>query len=334
MNKVGLILDAENIEELKDLAIKAESANFHSVWTTELYRTSFQQIAAAASVTDRIKLGTAVTLAFVRSPLITALTTLDLDELSNGRFILGLGTGAKRTNENFHGIPYGDKPVTRVKECIELVKGIISNSHTDNKIQFKGEFYNVNTKGYKRAFKPLRTDVPVYLAGIGSKMVGASAQLADGYIGHVVCSLEYLKNVVNPQIGVMGSIKKNFQRCSIITCAISDNKESAKNHAKATIAFYATVRTYQPPFELHGFTKQTEKIRQAYFAGDVESMIRNVTDDMVETFAVVGNRKYCRDKVDEYREYLDLPILSVPHYFIDFKDVKKYQHALIDAFKS
>ncbi len=334
MSNVGLILDAKSIDELKQLAREAEQASFHSVWSTELYRTSFQQIAAAASVTSKIKLGTSVALAFVRSPLITALTALDLDEFSNGRFILGLGTGAKRTNENFHGIKFGDKPVTRVKECISLIKSIISGSHTGEIIDFKGEFYNIDTKGYKRAFKPVRESIPVYLAGIGSNMVRASSECANGYIGHVVCSLKYLEEKVLPELRPEKTTASDFNRCSIITCAISDDLKKAREHAKATIAFYATVKTYEPPFKLHGFTGQTQLIRDAYFKKDIKSMINHVTDEMVDTFSVVGDKNFCKEKINEYRKYLDLPILSVPHYFIDFEDVKKYQLSLIDTFSS
>lgn len=332
MNKVGLILDAKTINDIKDLAFNAEQANFHSVWATELYRTSFQQISAAASVTNKIKLGTAVALAFVRSPLITALTALDLDEFSNGRFILGLGTGAKRTNENFHGISYGDKPVTRIKECITLIKSLISGSHKGDIIDFEGEFYDINTKGYKRAFKPVRTSIPVYLAGIGTNMVKASSKYADGYIGHVVCSLKYLEKNVLPQFEV--SDDTDFTKCSIITCAVSKDLKKAREHAKATIAFYAMVKTYEAPFKLHGFTEQTKLIRNAYFKKDVKSMINHVTDEMVDTFAVVGDKNFCEERINEYRKFLDLPILSVPHYFIDFKDVKNYQMSLIEAFAS
>lgn len=331
MSKVGLILDAKSINELKELAIAAEQANFHSVWTTELYRTSFQQIAAAASVTSKIKLGTSVALAFVRSPMITALAALDLDEFSDGRFILGLGTGAKRTNENFHGVNFGDKPVTRVKECISLIKSFISGSHKGEIIDYEGEFYDINTKGYKRAFEPLRISVPLYLAGIGTNMVKASSECADGYIGHVVCSLKYLEEKVIPSFSQKND---DFTACSIITCAVSEDLERAREHAKATIAFYAVVKTYEAPFILHGFTEQTKLIRDAYFKKDIKSMISHVTDQMVDTFAIVGNSDYCKEKVDKYRKYLDIPILSVPHYFIDFREVKKYQISLIEAFSS
>lgn len=335
MKPVGLILDANSISDLTVLAKKAEDANFDSVWATELYRTTFQQLSAVANSTNNIKLGTAVALAFVRSPLITSLTALDLDEISEGRLILGLGTGAKRTNEMWHGVNHG-KPVTRIKECIELIRLISSGAHKDEVLSFKGEYYDISTKGYHRAFEPVRESFPIYLAGVGSNMIRASAEVADGYLGHVVCSLKYIKDVVSKgiQSGLKKSnrTKKDFKTCSIITCAISENKKDAIEAARATIAFYATVRTYEPPFKLHRFQKQTELVREAFFKRDIKTMISSVSDDMVNTFAVVGTPSECRNKIDEYREYLDLPILSAPHYYLDFEEVKQYQNAILDTF--
>ncbi len=335
MKPVGLILDGHSISDLVTLAKKAEDANFDSVWATELYRTSFQQLSAVATSTQNIKLGTAVALAFTRSPLMTTLTALDLDEISGGRLILGLGTGAKRTNEMWHGIEHG-KPVTRIKECIDLIRLFSSEVHNGDPISYEGEYYNISTKGYHRAFKPYRKEFPIYLAGVGSNMIKASAEIADGYLGHVVCSLEYIKNVVGKNIdaGLKDSnrSKVDFQACSIITCAISEDRKKALEAARATIAFYATVRTYEPPFKLHGFTKETEMVRDAFFKRDIQKMIGCVTDDMVDTFAVVGTPSECSKKVDEYREYIDLPILSAPHYYIDFEEVKQYQDAILDTF--
>lgn len=335
MNNTGLILDAVSIDDLKELAVKAENANYHSVWSTELYRTSFQQISSTASVTSRIKLGTAVALAFTRSPLITALTAMDIDELSDGRFILGLGSGAKYTNEKYHGVNYG-KPVKRMKELISLIRKYISSSHIPGGFQFKGEYYDINTKGYRRAFKPLRDNIDIYLAGIGANMVRTAGESADGYIGHVVCSYNYLNEVVLPAIDhgleISGRERKEFNIASIITCAVSEDIDKAVNDAKATIGFYATVRTYREPFLLHGFEKEIEEIRKAYFENDIKKLIRSVSDKMVEVFAIVGNKDYCLEKVNEYRDYVDIPILSAPHYFIDFKHVAEYQDRLIELF--
>ncbi len=335
MSRVGLILDAEKISDIVVLSEKAESAGFDSIWTTELYRTSFEQLSVAAHSTDKINLGTAVALAFVRSPLITSLSTLDLDEISNGRIILGLGSGAMRTNENFHGITYG-KPVKRIKECLEIIRLITSNTHNVEPITYEGEYYKINLRGYHRPFKSFRERIPIYLAGIGKHMTQAAAEFADGYLGHVVCSLKYLKEILSQSIkcGLDKSKRdlKDFQRASIISCAVSKNKKDAMRAARGTIAFYATVRTYQSPFLLHGFERETQRVREAYFKGDVESMLSNVTDEMVNAFSVFGDADECRKRIDEYRSYIDLPILSAPHYFLDFQEVRQLQENIFEAF--
>ena len=336
MHKTGLILDAESLSEIKNLSIKAEEANFHSIWSTELYRTSFQQISPVSQVTSKIQMGTAVSLAFTRSPLITALTALDIDELSDGRFILGLGSGAKYTNEKYHGVSYG-KPVKRIKECIEIIRHYTSSAHKGLDYEFNGEFYNIKSKGYKRAFKPQRNKIDIYLAGIGKNMIQAAAEVADGYLGHVVCTLPYLKEVVIPAVnkGLDLSEKNhdNFQKCSIITCAVSDNIEKAVNDVKATIGFYATVKTYREPFLMHGFEKEIDEIRKAYFNNNIKGMINSVPDKMVDIFSITGTDNECINKINSYRELIDLPILSVPHYFIDYKDVKNYQLNLINLLR-
>ena len=335
MSRVGLILDAEKISDIVDLSKKAESAGFDSIWTTELYRTSFEQLSVAAHSTDNINLGTAVALAFVRSPLITSLTALDLDEISNGRMILGLGSGAMRTNENFHGIKYG-KPVARIRECIELIRLITGSFNKKEPLIYEGEYYGINLRGYHRPFKPIREKIPIYLAGIGGYMTQAAAELADGYLGHVVCSLKYLREVLSQSIksGLEKSKRdlKSFQRASIICCAVSKNKGDAMRAVRGTIAFYSTVRTYQSPFLLHGFEKETQRVREAYFKGDVESMLSHVTDEMVNSFSVFGDAEECRKRIDEYRNYIDLPILSAPHYFLDFQEVRQLQYNIFEAF--
>ncbi len=335
MKNTGLILDGKNISDLAALAKEAEGAGFDSVWATELYRTSFQQLSAVASATSAIKLGTAVALAFVRSPLITALTAIDLDEVSNGRLILGLGTGAKRTNEMWHGISHG-KPVSRIKECIDVVRVITAKSHMDEPVSYSGDYYKISTKGYHRPFKPFRENIPIYLAGVGKYMTQAAGEVADGYLGHVVCSLRYIKDVISKSLKMglrnSGRDRRDFKVASIITCAVSDNKKEAMQAARATIAFYSTVRTYEPPFKLHGFEKEAAKIREAFLKKDIKSMLDSVTDDLVNTFAVVGNAHECRKKVEQYRDHLDLPILSAPHYFLDYEVVKEYQRAILKTF--
>ncbi len=333
----GLIVDSHSLKEIVEISKYAESAGFHSVWATELYRTAFQQLAAIAPNTSTIKLGTAVALAFVRSPLITAISAMDLDESSDGRLILGLGSGARRTNEMWHGQPFG-KPVARIKECVDVVRRVIAGSHMGGDVVYGGRYYDINIRGFKRPFEPVRTNVPVFLAAVGEGMARASARTADGYIGHIVCSKKYIEKKVLPALRTglseSGRTRSDFCVSSIFTCAVCGEKDlpETKRAAKATVAFYATVKTYRKPFDLQGFTARTETIRDFYFKGDVEGMIENVTDDMLDTFAIVGTADQCRKRIDSYSDYLDLPILSAPHYYLEPGQVSMYQKRIIESF--
>ncbi len=334
---LGLIVDSHSLREIVKLSKSAESAGFHSVWATELYRTAFQQLAAIAPQTSTIRLGTSVALAFVRSPLITAISAMDIDEASNGRMILGLGSGARRTNEMWHGQTHG-RPVARIKECIDIVRRAVSGLHTDEDIVYKGDYYNINMRGFTRPFEPVRKDIPIFLAAVGENMARASAESADGYIGHIVCSGKYLTETILPALRTglsqSGRRRSDFNISSILICAVCGRGDlsEARRAAKATVAFYATVKTYWKPFKLHGFIKQAGNIRDAYFSGDVESMVENVSDDMLDTFAIVGTADQCRKKLQDYREFLDLAILSAPHYYLEPEQVRMYQNRIVEAF--
>lgn len=334
---LGLIVDSHSLTGIVEISKYAESAGFHSVWATELYRTAFQQLAAIAQHTSKIKLGSSVALAFVRSPLITAISAMDIDEASDGRLILGLGSGARRTNEMWHGQPHG-KPVTRIKECVDVIRRVICGSHTGSDVTYGGEYYDINIKGFTRPFKPVRTDVPIFLAAVGGAMAGAAALCADGYIGHIVCSKKYIEETVVPALrdglASAGRERSDFCVSSIFICAVcgKNGLEEARRAAKATVAFYATVKTYWRPFTLHGFIGQAEKIRDAYFKGNLQAMIENVTDDMLDTFAIVGTADECRNKLDGCSDYLDLPILSAPHYYLGPEQVEMYQKRIIETF--
>jgi alkanesulfonate monooxygenase SsuD/methylene tetrahydromethanopterin reductase-like flavin-dependent oxidoreductase (luciferase family) len=223
-----------------------------------------------------------------------------------------------------------------MREFIRVLRLLTGGAHGAKPVEYKGEYYDINLRGYRRPFVPVRERIPVYLAGVGGRMCRAAGETADGYLGHVVCSLRYLNEVVTKEIeaGLKASGRKrsDFVAASIITCAISNDKRRAMHAARATIAFYATVKTYEPPFRLHGFEKETARIREAFLRGDADSMIKHVTDDMIGTFAVVGDAVECRKKIDEYRKLIDLPVLSAPHYYIDFEEVSEYQVSLLEAF--
>ena len=337
-NNIGLILDPKSFDNLKYVAVKAEQNGFHSLWVTELYRSSFEQLSFLASITNTISLGSAVTLAFTRSPLVTTISALDIDEISKGRLILGLGSGAINTNRKWHNSPLFDKPTERMGSFYELFRKIEESLLNRSDLIYKDEFYDLSIKSFRRPFEPFREQIPLYLGGIGPKMTNLSSERFDGYIGHVVCSMEYLKNDIVP---LFVRNKSQASLTSIVLCSINEDKKKAIDDAKGTIAFYATVKAYSKPFVDLGYGENVEKIRNAFFDvnnkkkynNNTEEIIKNVSDEMVADFAICGSREEVKEKIIEYQKILSFPILTAPHYYLDETTVRYYQDKILETFK-
>jgi probable F420-dependent oxidoreductase len=316
-------------------AKRAEDAGFEALWTAEMFHDPFLPLSAAASATSRIELGTSIALAFVRSPWVTALAALDLDALSGGRFTLGLGTGLKRFNERWQGVAYG-KPTPHIREVVQIIRLISENAHRGEPIRFKGQFYDLDIQGWQRPSHPVREHFPIYLAGVREGMIRTAAQVADGLLGHPIYPLRWVRDVVTPALArglhESGRERDGFRLCLGVCCAIDSDLGAAKRAAAATIAFYATVNTYEPLFS--AFSQEVAGIQAAAVRNDTAAMIDCVSDEMVETFAVVGDVDSARKKLAAYGELADQVILSPPDQLIDEREADRYRAALIEALGS
>src|SRR3972149_7646438 len=202
--------------EVANLARRAEAAGFDALWTSEMFHDPFLPLASAAASTSRIGLGTSIALAFVRSPWVTALAALDLDVLSGGRFMLGLGTGLKRLNERWHGVAYG-KPTPHIRECVQVIRLITRAAHRGEPIRFSGQYYDVDIQGWRRPLAPVRESIPIYLAAVREGMIRTAAQVADGVLGHPIYSPAWVRDVVLPPLAPgprdAGRDRRHFRLC-------------------------------------------------------------------------------------------------------------------------
>jgi probable F420-dependent oxidoreductase len=311
----------------------AEAAGIDSLWSSEMFHDPFTSLASAAAATQRVQLGTSVALAFVRSPWVTALSALDLDLLSNGRFTLGLGTGLKRFNERWHGVAYG-KPTPHIKEVVQVIRLISEKAHAGEPIKFRGQFYDLDIQGWQRPVRPVRDRFPIYLAGVREGMIRTAAEVADGLLGQPIYSLDWTRRVVLPSLvrglNDSGRERSDFKLCLSVCCAVESGSLAARHAAAATIAFYATVTTYEPLFS--AFPRQVAEIQAAALNGRREQMIAAVSNDMVDAFAAIGPIDEVRRKVSEYAELADMVILSPPDQFVDPEETSRLRLSLIEAF--
>lgn len=333
ISRYGLTIGPGPAAEVARTAAQAEAAGFEALWTAEMFHDPFLPLSAAATATTSIGLGTSIALAFVRSPWVTALAALDLDVLSDGRFILGLGTGLKRFNERWHGVAYG-KPTPHIKEVIQLVRLISENAHRGEPIKFRGQFYDLDIQGWRRPLPPVRPRFPIYLAGVREGMIRTAAQVADGLLGHPIYSLRWIREVVIPSLarGLRDAdrARDDFRLCLGVCCAIDSDVPRARRAAAATIAFYATVNTYEPLFA--GFGAEVQRIQQAALRNDTVAMIGAVTGEMIDAFAATGTADDVRKKVGEYLSLADSVILSPPDQLVEPSETERYRALLIDAF--
>src|SRR5438445_11559226 len=185
------IVQAMPAAEMADLMRRFEDLGLYGVWSPQLHSPPFPILAAAAMTTKRLKLGTGIALAFSRSAVETALNALDIDRLSGGRMVLGLGTSVRTINENVHGIEYG-KPLAHLREIVTTVRAIIEKGHTGELGEIKGEYHKLDLRGFNAGRKPVRNSIPIYIPPLFENAVTMAAEVADGMLGHPVWSLKWI----------------------------------------------------------------------------------------------------------------------------------------------
>jgi probable F420-dependent oxidoreductase len=335
LDRISVAAIADTADDLAEQARQAEAAGIECVWMPELFRSSVTQATWVAAATERIGVGTGIAWAFTRSPFILAVTALDIDEMSSGRFRLGLGAGVKRLNETWHGVEYG-RPAPHLRETIEAVRLIMQKASSGGPIRFEGTYHDIDIKGWLRPHPPARETVPIYTAAVRDGMARMAGDVADGLLGHPMCSVRWLDEVLvaNLEAGLArsGRERSDFDFIPTVCCAISDDEEAAYDACRRTIAFYATVRTYAPLWEMHGFGDAARDVGDAFRAGDLGRMPSLVPDGMVDAYCAAGPLDKVRARVEEVAERADAVFLSPPTYFIPPEELAAYQRRIIEAF--
>ena len=323
----------ESMAELCAAAADAEARGCDSLWVSEMHRTAFVQAAAIVTRTSRVPVGTALALAFVRSPLTTALTALDLDELSGGRFILGLGSGVRRLNEDWHARPY-PPPAPHLRETVALVRLLVAEVFRGGPITFEGAHERVRMRGFQRPFPPVRAEIPIYIGGMGPAMLRLSGEVADGWIAHELGSPRYLKERALPRIerGLRqaGRARESFTVMASACCLPSSDVRGARRLAAGLVAFYASVRTYEEFFDFHGFAPAAAAIRARFAAGDIQGMIDATPDEMVDALTLVGTPDHIRSRLREYDGLADVVKLTPPTHHLPAEATREAQAAILD----
>jgi probable F420-dependent oxidoreductase len=334
---VGLALGVwgETMAELREAARAAEAGGFESAWVAELHRSAFVPAAAIADSTERIAIGTAIALAFVRSPMTTALSALDLDELSGGRFILGLGAGVRRLNEDWHHRPYG-KPAPHLRDVVAIVRSFVRNAHRGVDLDYAGEFEQTRVRNYQRPFAPVRESIPIYVAGVGPWMLRLAGEIGDGWIAHELGSPAYLREMALPRLkeGLekSGRPPSALKLITSACCVPMADGRQARRYAAGLVAFYASVRSYDEFFDFHGFLAQAKEVQRRFREGDLEHMADACPDEMVDCLTFAGTPDEVRAKLAAYDGLVDAIKLTPPTHLVPPEVTRHSQDAILEMF--
>jgi probable F420-dependent oxidoreductase len=306
---LGIALGGD-LRHIGAMAGRAEAAGYESIWVAETARSAYVQAAVVAGATSMVAVGTDIALAFPRSPTITAMVARDLDELTGGRFILGLGTQVKRINERRFSVPF-EHPAPKIAEVVEVVRAVLG-TFEGRPVSHRGRFYTVTMPPFPGA-GPAPGPVPIYLAAVNVRMAETAGRVADGVLGHPMTSPTYVQEVIRPAVerGAAQAGRKSGD-VSITTGAIvqiSDDRELARREAAFQVGFYATTRTYRPVLDLHGFGDRVEPLRRAFVARDYLQM-GDIALAMVDTLAIAGTAEECRERLAAFEGVADRIILG------------------------
>jgi probable F420-dependent oxidoreductase len=332
----GLILMSGSVKGDVALAVRAEQAGFDAVLTIEFFnRHGFVPLGAIAQATERIRIGTGIANAFTRSPLLHASAAMDLDELSSGRMILGLGSATRRMNEDWFGVPFS-APARRMRELVEVIRAAFA-AQKGGGLRFEGEFWNLKVPIYSRP-GAARESIPIWLAAVNRGMVRTAGAVADGLVGHPIATRRWHREVTLPGLREGEKEAGRDEGACVLTpyvmTAIAPTREEALRQAKGQIGFYFTTDLYHTILDLHGLRHVGEAARAALKTFDIKAMAEAIPDELVDEIAIACTPDEAKDRLAQWTGLTEDPFFYPPSVGVRPEALNANVDAILDIFGS
>jgi len=316
--RVGITLPSRTgpIPNVFEYARRAEAAGFYSAFDYEVYRNPFTMLAGAAVQTRRIKLGTGLAAAFSRSPFEAANAAADIDEMSGGRMIFGLGTGAPELLKRLHSTD-AKRPVARMSEYIDVLRHSWEYLSTGKAAPLEGEHYRFNPPplnpwGSRELARP---QIPIYLAAMGPAMLELCGRKADGWLGYFATP-RFLEESVKPKIAagaaITGRDLSDIELCVENICCVHPDRDVAMRRARLQVGFYAVHPVSDAVAKLHGFQDQVDELR-ARMRREGLAAFAHTDDRIVEALSITGTAEEARQKLAEFDGVIEHVVLHCPY---------------------
>jgi len=306
---LGYASPGTNPVELVPLVQEAERLGFDSAWAAEAWGTDAVTVLSwLAASTSRITIGSAIMQIPGRTPANTAMTAATLDLMSGGRFVLGLGTSGPQVVEGWHGQPWG-KPLGKTREYVEIVRAALRRET----VEHEGEHYRIPYDGpgatglgkpLKLMMRPLRAEIPIYLAAIGPKNVALAAEIADGWLP-IFVDPERFGDAFGASLA---GAPDGFEIAATAHVLVGDDVQALRDALKPYLALYVGgmgakgKNFYNALVRRYGWEADAERIQDLYLAGKQREAIAAVPDALVDAVALVGPKERIRDRLEAWRE--------------------------------
>lgn len=284
----------------------ADRLGYHAVWVAEAYGwDAFTVLTEIACQTERIRLATGIVNVFSRSPALLAQTAASLDRISDGRFVLGLGTSGHQVISGWHGVPF-ERGVRRMRETIEIVRTVLRRE----RLVYHGEIFDVEM-GLKLITHPVRDRVPIYLATLTPTGVALAGEVADGWLP-VFFSPRHFASAIRPQLekgaARAGRSLDELSVCVSQPVVVTDDLDVGRDAVRSGMALYIggmgsrDRNYYNQLFRSYGYEAEARHIQDLYLAGRRDEAKAAITPEMIDLVTIIGPIDECRRRLDELEQ--------------------------------
>ncbi|MEX2426404.1 MAG: TIGR03617 family F420-dependent LLM class oxidoreductase [Thermomicrobiaceae bacterium] len=318
--RVEASLGAHRLDEIVDRTRRIESAGFDRITSSELNHDPFLPLGIVAEHSSTLELATSVAIAFPRSPTVTAHLARDLNDLSEGRFILGLGTQVKGHIQRRFATEWSS-PGPRLRDYIAAVRAVWDSWDSEGALSHEGPFYPLSlmTPEFSPGPSQYRRP-PVHIAGVNSYNLRLAGECCEGLRVHPFATKSYMEQAIWPAVregsSRSGRDLSGFEMIGggfIATGETDEEVYSARERARYRIAFYGSTRTYLPVLEMHGWGELNGALRRLVAAGEWDSLAAAVPDEVLDEFCVSGTHSEILPKIrTRYEGLVDAVSLDLP----------------------
>ncbi|MFM9898711.1 LLM class flavin-dependent oxidoreductase [Sphingorhabdus sp.] len=312
------------------IAKQMEAVGFEGCFSLQIYGPPFVPMAAVAAMTDTLKVSTGIAVAGTRSPVETAFAAMELDTISGGRFVLGLGTSLHSAIVGIYGEPKR-KLLTHLREVVKVVRYVNANAHKGME-PLHGEYFNAEWTEMMLTAPPVREEIPIWIAALKDKLTSMALEIGDGLMVHALWTVDYTvakKPFIEAELARFGRKRSDVEVNAWPWIAINDDKQQAINDSRATVAAYVGYKEYEAFFDALGFGDEARACQLAGGEhGDVSSVMKNVSDEMVEAFVKCGPVDDVLEKIEPFWDVVDSLCPMTPYRDLTMEQLTMYNGGL------